>query len=165
MDYVKVSRCKVCNHPDREALDRGLDAGESQLDLARRHRLSTSSVHRHLRHREKSRRRLQQLLEQTQARAQRRRLVETQTGLLRLHRRSLHDADKAHLAVQSAREIAHLARTLTGLDLDAPAAAQPPTLFAADYRNLAQVILSALESFPDALLKVSEALDVAYPHD
>jgi hypothetical protein len=39
--------CTACRHPDREAIDRALIAGEPYRDIARRQNISKDALHRH----------------------------------------------------------------------------------------------------------------------
>lgn len=151
--------CTICAHPDREAIDQRLVAGEALRDIAGRTQLSKTSLHRHQ----------QDHVTATLARAQEAEEIARADGLLAqvkdLQDKALGILDKAERAgdlrtalagVREARACLELLSKLSG-ELDGRA--QINLSLDPSWIQIRTTILASLEPYPHARIAVVGALN------
>jgi hypothetical protein len=155
-------RCTICTHPQREAIDKALIAGQSLRNISENvPQCSVTSLHRHKEHlpRELARAReaeqissADSLLDQVQAlQAKAMAILNTaeRSGNLRVALAAIREA-RGNLELL-ARLLGELKETGTTVNV----------LVSPAWVSLRTLILEALEPFPEARLKLSQALGEA----
>ena len=152
--------CTICNHQEREAINKALLAGEPLRNIAARTGTSATALHRHkAEHLPATLTKAQAAQEVAQADdllAQVRRLQVVTMNIL-AHAYQAQDLRTALQAVGQARGNLELLGRLAG-ELEAESVRVNVLVASPDWLRLRGAILSALDPFPEARLAIAEVL-------
>jgi hypothetical protein len=156
-----ASRCTICNHKDRLAIDREIIAGLPYRDISGRWELSKSAVERHASsHLADAIARDHAAAAEVTSRslvAELRVLRETTLGVLEEARADGNGA-LALRAIERLEKQAELVGRLAGELVDRQVVEERHVLVDRQWLELRRVILSALKPFPDAVAVLRKAL-------
>lgn len=147
--------CSICQHPDRDAIDRRLVEGATYRDIAGQFRLSKSAVERHREsHLPAKLVRAQEVRELTEADALLRRMLQLEQRARQIldQAQASGDLRSALSGIREARNTLELLAKIAG-ELD-----ERPVVNVLIAPTVQAVILGALAPYPDAKLAVSSAL-------
>jgi hypothetical protein len=152
--------CTICNHQEREAINKALLAGEPLRNIAARTGTSATALHRHkAEHMPATLAKAQEARDTAQADdllAQVRRLQVVTMDIL-AHAYQAQDLRTALQAVGQARGNLELLGRLAG-ELEAESVKVNVLVASPDWLRLRGAILGALDAYPEARLAVAEVL-------
>ena len=153
-------KCLVCIHPDREEIDRTLIDGHSFRKISRHFQIDKSSLFRHKRnHISKSLMKAEEVKEVTRSKNLWDQIESLRSNAERIAKKA-EDKGDYRAALLAVRELTRIVELLAKLQGDLKEQSVN-VVVNAQWLELRATILSALEDYPQARLKLVEALSDA----
>jgi len=150
-------KCKVCGHPDRDNIDINLVAGISFRDLSRRFKIDKSALHRHKKnHIPTTLVKAEKTKELSRANNLIEKIEELRVKAERILRKAEANGDY-RTALSGIRELTRIIEILARMQGEIQNQ-NINIVLNTEWIELRTIILNALDEFPEAKIKVAEAI-------